>query len=563
MSTAIHNCPNCSSVIIADTDECPECGHILDQSRAEKAVLLDDMSPARMRQLQKEVCPHCGEGVPVGLLRCWQCNGFMRQEIEDRFNELATNPQPIIYSSIPPEQRTELLPARASRVRRSDDDGGFTLADGIVSRRSETPPADKRAGATDDAAALADALMNPEAPDAPKVKTPDSGTTRIIADAVTEDDPAAEEASEDRTRPAKSQSQEETDLFQIAIDEQRDAQQRRRDRRADRARKTMLLPCSCGAWIRVQDSLAGMVVRCRQCRAPVQVPVIRRRVTERRKTDATPQLQIKWIDDVWFHVLTPTSVVLKPGSAEKNHTEADIALTESGISIVSLDAGGKKKSLLAFGGGGSSSKDDARRNLRNQIAEKGSLTDLSDCEVRTIDVASIPDLRLVQPVARVQESMFAGVPIFGEGRIAVFLPLEQQGDQQLYCSFSLSGWRQFAYGLNKLFNATLPATENGVPAEDKTKSSNCFIKQSRVEFVSDLNFYQNDSNYELELTGFRCTACQAVISEEGRASKKLGGSAGKGIAKAKCPKCSAKMGEEKLFRISKAPEAPGADDDDE
>ncbi|MFZ9092815.1 MAG: zinc ribbon domain-containing protein, partial [Planctomycetaceae bacterium] len=42
MSTAIHNCPQCRAVIIADTDECPDCGHVLDQSRAEKVVLLDD-----------------------------------------------------------------------------------------------------------------------------------------------------------------------------------------------------------------------------------------------------------------------------------------------------------------------------------------------------------------------------------------------------------------------------------------------------------------------------------------------------------------------------------------
>lgn len=563
MSTAIHNCPNCSSVIIADTDECPECGHVLDQSKAEKAVLHDDMKPTRLRESPKEGCPHCGEGVPVGLLRCWKCNGFMRQEIEDRFNEMATNPQPIIYSSIPPDQRTELLPARASRVRRQDDDGDFTLADGVVSRRSETPQDDVRTQSPANAEALANSLLNPDSPDAPEAKTPGRTSRRIVADAVTDEESAAsEETSETKAKPGKQQSSEESDLLQIALDEQRDAQQRRRDRRAERTRKTMLLPCSCGAWIRVQDSLAGMVVRCRQCRSPIQVPVIRRRANERRKTETTAEVQITWIDDVWFHVLTPTSVVLKPGSAEKSHTEADIALTESGISIVSLDSGAKKKSLLSFGGGGSS-KVDTRKNIRSQIAEKGSLTELSNCEVRTIDVASITDLRLVQPVARVQESMFAGVPIFGEGRVAVFLPLEQQDGQQLYCSFSLSGWRQFAYGLNRLFDVTLPATENGVPAEDKPRSSNCFIKQSRVEFVANLNFYQNDTSYELELTGFQCTACKAVISEEGRASKKLGGAAGKGIAKAKCPKCNARMGEDKLFRISRAPAPPGADDTEE
>ncbi|MCA9060927.1 MAG: hypothetical protein KDA85_20585, partial [Planctomycetaceae bacterium] len=77
--------------------------------------------------------------------------------------------------------------------------------------------------------------------------------------------------------------------------------------------------------------------------------------------------------------------------------------------------------------------------------------------------------------------------------------------------------------------------------------------QSKVESVREVQWYQNDPAFELELTGYRCTACRTVVSEEGRAKNKLGGANGKGIAKAKCPKCSAKFGGDPQYRISRSP----------
>lgn len=565
MSTAIHNCPQCRAVIIADTDECPDCGHVLDQSRAEKVVLLDDATPARSSGVRTEKCPHCSELVPTGLLRCWSCNGFMRKDIEDRYNELTTNPQPIIYSNVPPGQRTELLPARASLVRQKDDDDGFTLAEGVVAHRADpTEQADSTPKLTESEAAK---LL--ESVDQPESETPAAEKSSQVADAVASDDTGeavpteTDQSSEDSPGSNRTRSGDDSDLFQIAMDEQQDTRRRKRERRADRAKKTMLLPCSCGAWIRVQDSLAGMVVRCRQCRQPVQVPIIRRKESDKKQGSTAPELKVTWIDDVWLHSLTPTSVVLKPGSAEKSHTEADIALTEQGLAIVSFKTGGRKKSLLSFSGSSAEARIEMRKTLRQQVAEKGSLTDLDNCEVREFSNEHLAGLRLVQPVLHVHESMFAGVPIFGEGRIAVYLPLEQDDGQQLYCSFTLSGWRQFAFDLGRMFDISLPGQENGVPADDKMKSSNCFLKQSRVEFLPDINYHKFDPAFELELSGYRCTACRTVISEDARKGKKIGGVAGKGIAKAKCPKCSVKMGEDKLYRLVKAPSLPGSDAEDE
>ena len=161
----------------------------------------------------------------------------------------------------------------------------------------------------------------------------------------------------------------------------------------------------------------------------------------------------------------------------------------------------------------------------------------------------------MQPVTKAHESMFAGVPVFGEGRIALFMPVSADDGQQAFCSFALTSWRQAAEKLKALFGIEIPTADNGVPENEKADTLSCFVNQSKVESIRNLIYYQKDPAFELELTGHRCKSCGTVISEEGRAKNKLGGANGKGIAKAKCPKCSGKMGEEPLYKIKKSAEA--------
>ncbi|MCA9061282.1 MAG: hypothetical protein KDA85_22365, partial [Planctomycetaceae bacterium] len=86
-----------------------------------------------------EECPSCGELVRAGMVRCWKCNGFMREDIAKKYRDMTTRPQQIIYSEIPKEQRTEFLPARAGAdaeefrpVIFDADDDDFTLGDGVM-----------------------------------------------------------------------------------------------------------------------------------------------------------------------------------------------------------------------------------------------------------------------------------------------------------------------------------------------------------------------------------------------------------------------------------------------
>jgi DNA-directed RNA polymerase subunit RPC12/RpoP len=491
----------------------------------------------------------------------------MRADIAKKYHDLTTNPQPIIYSTIPPEERSDFLPPRAGTAAGVVQDADeFTLADDVISVPSDRGQS-ARPAETDFTLSPTGRSAALDGPDKPQTVTgqqepvASSGSSGSPPAGTETAQPTAASSPSETSRPAGDARPEKPapdDLLAIALREQRDDRRRKNERQAERQKRQVLVPCSCGAWLRVHEDFAGRVVRCRQCRNPIQIPEIRRKVTEKKEDKPAAQINVTWINDVWFHVLAPGSVTLKPGSVAAQHISADIALTPDAVHIVSFSgAEKKKKSLLSFGSGAKSGDLAAvRRQIREQVAATGGFQGLSDCQVRSIPADQVSVLKLVQPILKVHESMFAGVPIFGEGRVAVFLPVETEQGQQAYCSFPLSAWRHFGSGLKELFGISLPTAENGVPESEKLETLSCFVNQSKVEAIKSLVYYQQDPSFELELSGYRCKACGAAFSEEGRKKNKLGGANGKAIAKAKCPKCGGKIGEDPLYRIRKAPERP-------
>ena len=91
-------------------------------------------------------CPHCGEMVRTGLVRCWSCNGFMREDIAARYRDMTANPQQIIYSTIPLEQRTDYLPARSNTskgaIPKAYDAEDFELSDGVAAAGADSAQAE-------------------------------------------------------------------------------------------------------------------------------------------------------------------------------------------------------------------------------------------------------------------------------------------------------------------------------------------------------------------------------------------------------------------------------------
>jgi DNA-directed RNA polymerase subunit RPC12/RpoP len=346
------------------------------------------------------------------------------------------------------------------------------------------------------------------------------------------------------------------DLLGIALTQEKESGQRKRKRRAELRRKRILIPCpACGVWLRVREEQAGKTVRCRGCQTTVSVPEIRKKDKATSEVEG-PKVELDWLTDVHLHLVTPTEISLKPGSLQDLFQTADVVFNDDGLQLIALGAAPKKKSL--FSRGGSDDLSEKRTAVREHIGKSGEFTKLPDAELHSVSTDALSSIRLVQPVRKAHESMFAGVAVFGEGRIAVYLPLMLEGGQQAFCSMPLNLWRQFSRQLRSV-GVELPAKANGVPENEHHISPLCHYTQAKVESIREVTYYTNDDAFELELTGYRCTACGIAVSEAGRAKNKLGGSAGKSIAKAKCPKCAEKFGNEPMYRIAKDPEVIESD----
>ena len=568
MSTTIQSCPGCKSLILSDTYECPECGCVLDQQKkdAANAQIASDLKNANLT----EECPHCREQVRIGLVRCWKCGGFMRDDIARQYENMTSSPQQIIYSDVPPEERTDFMPARDGADPQSfhanvfdaddDTDDDFSLDDetqlssdaaGRDFELDSAPGTVSRTAAPEPVSELA-ATPAPvtDSPDKPDSQTPGAKNDGAQGDAKEAEKSDGKESNEgeDAAQPPAAGADE---LLSIAIQEQREVRKRRQAAKAEQRAKRMLIPCRCGAWVRVHERQAGRTVRCRQCKRSITIPDIKRKAEKKTSAAAevTQKVQLDWLEEVWLHTLDPTALVLKPGSLADDYSLADVAFSQDGLTIVRPEEESKKKGWSLFGGGRSQETDlrPWREAVRKHF-ENGKPEDVPNAAVAHIAQDRVSELKIVQPIAKVQESMFAGIPIFGEGRIAIFLPLDLDEGRQAFCSLSLSKYRELERQMKKAFGIELPGDENGVPAELKHETLSCHYSQSKVEAVKDLPYYQQDPGYELTLTGYRCANCGIAVSEESRAKNKLGGANGKSIAKAKCPKCSGKFGDQPLYK---------------
>src|SRR5580704_13830358 len=90
MSVSIRPCPSCDALLLGDTAQCPHCGEVFDKDRVSDQldiIMADEYFESKM----EEVCRQCGETVRIGLVRCWNCGGFMNPETEASYlDKIAT-----------------------------------------------------------------------------------------------------------------------------------------------------------------------------------------------------------------------------------------------------------------------------------------------------------------------------------------------------------------------------------------------------------------------------------------------------------------------------------------
>ncbi len=138
--------------------------------------------------------------------------------------------------------------------------------------------------------------------------------------------------------------------------------------------------------------------------------------------------------------------------------------------------------------------------------------------------------------------MFAGVPVFGDGQIAVRLPKKDEKANPQFLSFTLSQFRRFSKILDEFYGMKAFGAESGVPLEDVFTERHCHFSDEVLRILENLDYYKDDPGYKLKVIGYKCAGCGLVVSEESRVKEKIGDKDAKKIAKAKCPKCTKPFG---------------------
>lgn len=564
MTVSIVTCPGCHALVLSDTAQCPTCRHVFDAERAAHAA--EPMRPTGSEH--EEPCPNCGDMVRKGLVRCFNCGHFMRKEIARLYKQMQATESPVIYSPMD-EPEPGSAAAAETEVATSDDDFELAPEFSLVPAAAAAPPA-----AADEPAetySLAEPAPSPAEPQPAAAESPAPSESPAEPDAAPK--PRRPEAAEAAGGEAHSVATAGDALLNIAMQEEQEETERRKNpRRRRRAAgpitgDSVLVHCTCGARIRVSERHRGLLGHCPKCKTPFIVPpksayeAQAKAIAESGQTDATPADAVQetgpfrtWLEDVAVHTVNPTKLRIKPGSLKGDFQAMDLGFSPEGLLLVTLT----KKSAGLFGVGGSDkTKEPTRQTVREHLRVGGKPEDTPAPAKRYFEAETLKTVAVVQPMPYIHESMFGGVPVFGEGRIAVRLPkTDQTTPELLFASFELSGFRAFAAAMQEFYGMSNLGAEQGVPLDDELTEAACHYSDEKLRILDKVEFYQADPKYKVKLIGRRCQGCGLVVSEDSRKKEKIGGANGKAIAKAKCPKCGQPFGDISLYTLDQPAEQP-------
>lgn len=472
----------------------------------------------------------------------------MKKEIAVKYQQMQLNPKPMTYLEM-----TEKEMGSLSVV--GDDDDDFELSSQFTQSIAFTIPP----------------ISESKEPSAPIPVIEDPPSLSPLGDSVESPLPSLTPPSSD-SRPSERPKSEDDALFDLVTKDISESDQRRRKRRPNRlaggvrtATGGFVIYCPYGCRFEVKDSHRGMQGRCPRCKAPFIVPVDPPDFSVGKKGDAIAAAGAVgtsestngyscWLKDQHLHAIAPDKLKLKADSLLKEYADFDVGFLKEQMLVVSL---AKKGGGGLFGGGGDKKKVEARDALLLQLKEGKPVTELTAAEKQVFSLEQIKQLRVVQPVANRAESLFAGVPVFGAGRIAVQLPFSDDPKAvPQYLSFTLTEFRTFVSALQSSYGISGFGEGCGAPLEDAYDEYTCHSTNATFKALRHLDYYKADSAIKLAPTGYKCGSCGVAISEAGRAKDNLGGKDGKGIAKAKCPKCQQKLGDNPLLSLAPAVAAP-------
>jgi len=593
MAVSIKSCPSCKTLLLNDTVQCPSCKHVLDPEQFEK--LTDRLFRSEESSDTKEnPCVKCGVMVRIGLIRCWNCGSFMREEIAESFQKLRQTPTSVIYSDLPADEIEDRINEQLEDDMATDakgpvfagdedfvpDDEGFEVAEEvIVTRSSAMTESDSDANHHAQTSEASSDNVDTKQASSPADDAGDSEEMQQDAEKQTGDNQS------EQTQEAHSVSTGGDALLQVALEEEAESKQshstaRRTGAANPKYHDGILIYCPNGHRIEVRERHRGMTGRCPRCKATFFVPenpdVPKADQQPESSTaeadptaDATAQAAGQyqhWLADVHVHTVNRKKLKLKPGSLEKEFELFDFGFSGEEILAVKLPAGkrGKKKGLLRSK---KESEEEAaskettpRDQMLAHLCEGKPLEELPADAHYVLDAEAVQHIKIAQPIRYAHESMFAGVPVFGDGRIAVWLPSMEQDGNPRSASFLLSQFREFSGFLDELFGVKELGEDCDVPLTDSYNEQKCRFSDEPIKILKEVEYYQPDPAFSLQLTGWMCEGCGIFVSEDARKKEKIGGPKPKSVPKAKCPKCKKKFGNNPLYALE---ESPGTDSESE
>ena len=550
------SCPACRTLLFSDTIVCPACRHVLDEERAALLGDTDDLAKSRSEQIP---CRSCGEANQIGLVRCWNCSAFLREDIQEAYYEMLRAQREVIYS-----QRgsySEGAPSESSDQSNRDSYGGSDDDFELSGSYRLTSPEEPASGTSGVYKISGEAPTEPKTSEAaPSADSPATSNGSSSQDSEAKADSPGDMPNQDsqrRPRPSADDPNAEDHsvatggdvLLDIALKEEAEAEKTRKRREAEIKRRRQK---------RKQDRAAkpGDADAPSPERLAAQKKALSRRKSAKMRADKTkaePTFGL-WLSDVHLHKLNPQKLKLKPGSEEKQFELVDMGCSSSGVVVASLT---KKPGFTLFGKP-KSDPAETRKEVRAHLEEGKDVKELPAPEHDFFEGEALGQIKVVQPVVYVHESMFAGVPVFGEGRIAVRLPVKADVNEQRFLSFWLTDFRKFSQALEQMLGIKDLGHLEGVPLTDPILDLSCHYSEAPLTAIDPevLKFYQADPGITLELIGRRCEGCGLAVSEDARRKEKIGGLKGNAIAKAKCPKCEKKFGSISLFQIAGADKKP-------
>lgn len=569
MKMQIVSCPHCGTYLLNDTCECHACGHVLDKRAAalpQAHILPTDNAVAE----DMEACPSCGETCRTGLVRCWNCGTFLRPEIEESYRKKQASTHfeiehidlPILEASFVTEEDSlqrrdagfdsDFNSAPENYFQASDtggdDEDDFDLSMGtvfgeVVDEAQEV--------ASDEETFRLRPLEETPAPSIPTYAgTPAASTSPAEMDV--NEPPVQSEAelppiqslNEPPPSPQEVEAAAAEDLLKIAADEEQDIQQ---VRKSMRSKDTFVIFCPQGCRIRVKERHRGRKGKCPRCQSEFVVPrkpAPKKVEAEAASTGEDPVLTSrykKWLNDIRLHTVDPVKLRIKADSLLNECQAVDIGFSADDLLIATLVVGKFGANAKKF--------PPVRQAMIEHFSKQGTFEQLAIPAKKLLTKELLTQITAAQPAAIGVESLFADIPVFGTNRIAVKLPKTPDSTNPQYLSFSLSEYRAFVEGMQSVCGIQDFGTNTEVPLTDEYLVHKCVMSGAPVQELAKLNYYIKDPGFKLEVTGWRCAKCGVVLSEAARTEAKLGGANGKGIAKAKCLKCTQKFGDLPLYRL--------------